>query len=117
MLKKLGKEIQKAREAQGTSLDAVARPAKISAAYLHKLERGVINTPSPRVLGRLAAALETPYLRLMELAGYLDETQVAEARKREPAPSPHPLAGQELTQEEWRAVGAFIKTLIAQRER
>ena len=115
MLKKLGKEIQIAREEQGTSLDGIAKPAKISAAYLHKLERGVVNTPSPRVLCRLAAVLEIPYLRLMELAGYLDEAQAAAARKREPSPSPHPLAGQELTQEEWRAVGAFIKTLIAQR--
>ena len=115
LLRKLGTEIQKARVKRGASLDAVAKPAKISAAYLHKLERGVVNTPSPRVLGRLAAALEVSYLHLMELAGYLDEAQVAEARKREPTRSPHPLEGQELTQEEWREVGAFIKDLIARR--
>ncbi len=60
--------------------------------------------------------LETSYLRLMELAGYLDEEQLAEARIREPSPHPHPLAGQQLTPEEWRAVAAFIKTLIAQRK-
>lgn len=117
MLKKLGTELQKAREKRGASLDAVARPAKISAAYLHKLERGVVSTPSPRVLNRLAGALDLPYFRLMELAGYLDEKQVGEARKRKPSPIPHPLEGQELTSEEWRAVGTFIKTLIAQRKR
>jgi hypothetical protein len=60
--------------------------------------------------------LEVPYLRLMELAGYLDEEQLAEARVREPSPQLHPLADQQLTSEEWRAVGAFIKTLIAQRK-
>lgn len=116
MLEKLGKEIQRSREDGGVSLEAVAKPAKISTTYLHKLERGVVNNPSPRVLARLATVLQTPYLRLMELAGYLDEAQAAEARMRESSPDPHPLAGQDLTPEEWRAVGAFIKTLIWQRK-
>ena len=116
MLVGLGEELKKAREGRGASLEAVASPAKISAAYLHKLERGVVSSPSPRVLARIAAALEVPYLRLMELAGYLDEEQLAKARLREPAPHPHPLAGQQLTSEEWRAVGAYIGMLIAQRE-
>jgi hypothetical protein len=52
----------------------------------------------------------------MELAGYLDEEQLARARSREPSPQPHPLASQQLTPEEWGAVGAFIKMLIAQRK-
>lgn len=116
MLIELGNELGKAREDKGLSLASVAGPANISAAYLHKLERGVINSPSPRVLARLAAVLEVGYLRLMELAGYLDEEQLARASMREPSPRPHPLAGQQLTPEEWRAVGAFIKMLIAQRE-
>lgn len=116
MLVELGKELRKAREEKGASLETVADPAKISAAYLHKLERGVVNSPSPRVLARLAVVLEASYLRLMELAGYLDEEQLAEVRLREPSLHPHPLAGQQLTPEEWRAVGDFIKTLIAQRK-
>ena len=116
MLIELGNELRKAREDKGESLASVADPAKISAAYLHKLERGVINSPSPRVLARLAVVLEVCYLRLMELAGYLDEEQLARARLREPSPQPHPLAREQLTPEEWRAVGAFIKMLIAQRE-
>jgi len=115
MLIQLGKELARARENKGRSLEAVAGPAKISGAYLHKLERGVVNSPSPRVLARIAVALELPYLRLMELAGYLDEAQLAEARVRESSPRPHPLAGQQLTPEEWKAVGAFIKKLVAQR--
>jgi transcriptional regulator with XRE-family HTH domain len=115
MLIELGQELAKVRENKALSLEAVARPAKISGAYLHKLERGVVDNPSPRVLARIAVALDVPYLRLMGLAGYLDETQLAEARMRESLPQLHPLAGQELTPEEWKAVGAFIKILVAQR--
>ena len=64
---------------------------------------------------RLAKALDLPYLRLMELAGYLDEEQLVEFQARRP--KPHPLAGQNLTPEEWREVGAFIKELVARRQR
>ena len=116
MLNELGKELHKAREKTGASLDAIAEAAKISGAYLHKLERGIVNNPSPRVLARVASALNIPYLRLMELAGYLGEEDSAQARKRTPSPRPHPLSGKELSQEEWRAVGAFINTLIAKRK-
>ena len=115
MLTELGNELKKYREEKGVSLESVAGPAKISAAYLHKLEQGVVNSPSPRVLARLAVSLNVSYLRLMELAGYLDEEQLAQARLREPS-KPHPLADQQLTSEEWQAVGAFIKTLIAERK-
>lgn len=116
MLTKLGNMLKKARDAKGASLEAVAGPARISAAYLHKLERGTVLSPSPRVLARLAAALEVPYLRLLELAGYLDEEQLAQARSREASPAPHPLAAQQLTPDEWKAVGAYIKLLVAQRK-
>jgi transcriptional regulator with XRE-family HTH domain len=117
MLAELGNELRKAREAKGVSLESVANPAEISAAYLHKIERGNVSSPSPRVLARLAAVLEISYLHLMELAGYLDEEQLAQARMREPSRHPHPLAAQQLSPEEWRAVAAFIKTLVAQRKR
>ena len=116
MLKELGKELRKAREKAGSSLDTIAAAAKISGASLHKLERGVVNSPSPRVLSRVASALEIPYLRLMALAGYLSQAEVAQARARRPSPHPHPLAGKELSQEEWREVGAFIEMLIAKRK-
>jgi transcriptional regulator with XRE-family HTH domain len=116
MLVKLGAELRKARDHMGASLQAIADTAKISAAYLQKLERGEVTTPSPRVLRRLASSVGLPYLGLMELAGYLDEEELAEARLSEPSPRPHPLASQKLTPEEWRAVGAFIKTLVAERK-
>jgi transcriptional regulator with XRE-family HTH domain len=116
MLIKLGNELRKARERKGVSLEAVAGPAKISAAYLHKLERGVVQSPSPRVLARIAVVLEISYMHLLELAGYLDEEQFAKARRREPSTQAHPLASQQLTPEEWQAVAAFIKSLLAQRK-
>jgi transcriptional regulator with XRE-family HTH domain len=116
MLDKLGNELRKAREGAGISLAAAAAPAKISAAYLHKLERGVVDSPSPRVLARIASVLKISYLRLMKLAGYLDEEQFAQALMRETAAGSHPLAGRQLTPEEWQVVAAFIKSLLAQRK-
>jgi transcriptional regulator with XRE-family HTH domain len=115
MLAKLGVALHDAREELGLSLAAVAERASISAAYLHKLERGVVDNPSPRVLARVAVALQMPYLRLMELAGYLDETQLAEVRRRRPSAIDHPLAEQQLTPREWRAVGEFIGELYQKR--
>jgi transcriptional regulator with XRE-family HTH domain len=109
MLKELGKTLRQARQERALSLQSAATPARISAPYLQKLERGSVTTPSPHVLGRLAAVLGIPYLRLLELAGYLDEAQLVTARER--APQPHPLAGVELSAEEWRAVGQFIREL------
>ena len=67
----LGEELKQARTVRGLSLDAAGRAAQISQGYLHKLEAGRVNTPSPRVLERLGAVLEIPYERLMELAGYV----------------------------------------------
>lgn len=64
------------------SLQDISGQAKISTAYLHKLESGGVGSPSPRVLERLARVLEIPYWTLMELAGYLP---VAEARPPRPA--------------------------------
>lgn len=71
MQAELGDELKQARAARGLSLDAAGRAAQISQGYLHKLEAGRVNTPSPRVLERLGAVLEIPYERLMELAGYV----------------------------------------------
>jgi transcriptional regulator with XRE-family HTH domain len=116
MLVKLGAELRKARDQMGVSLQAIADTAIISTAYLQKLERGQVSTPSPRVLRRLASSLALTYLSLMGLAGYLVEEEVWEARLREPSPRPHPLSRQKLMPEEWHAVGAFIKKLVAERK-
>ena len=107
MLKKLGDELATARQRQ--------EPANITATYLQKLERGVVQTPSPRVLARVAHALGIPYLRLMELAGYLDEEQLAEVQSR--TRKRHPLADQDLSPGQWRKVTAFIRELRSDTEK
>ncbi len=114
MLEGLGNELRAVRKLRERSLQGVAGPAKISVAYLQKLENGVVNNPSPRVLRRLAGALEIPYGRLMELAGYLEPEQ-EEERRRLPS-VPVVLAGEELSEAEWRAVAAFVRYLKGQRD-
>jgi transcriptional regulator with XRE-family HTH domain len=116
VLDELGTRLKSGRDSLGASLQTVAGAAKISTAYLQKLERGQVGTPSPRVLRRLGSSIGLPYLRLMVLAGYLDKEELAEARSREPSPRPHTLANRQLTPEERRAVGAFIRTLVAKRK-
>lgn len=74
-------QLRAARTARGASLETVSQEAKISPAYLHKLEAGRVRDPSPRVLARLADALHISYASLMEGIGYLLPGQAG----REPA--------------------------------
>jgi len=67
----LGEALREARSKEGLSLEAAGGAAKISQGYLHKLEAGRVENPSPRVLQRLSEVLDVPYRRLMQLTGYL----------------------------------------------
>ena len=67
----LGEVLRERRDRRREGLAAVARRAKISPAYLYKLEGDDVQEPSPHILHRLAEALETPYADLMDAAGYL----------------------------------------------
>jgi transcriptional regulator with XRE-family HTH domain len=113
MLKQLGTELSQARASSHKSLEAVAGPARISATYLQKLERGRVESPSPRVLARLADVLGIPYLELMQAAGYLDAAEAAQVANR--PPTPHPLQDAGLDADEWRALAGFIKALKSRR--
>jgi transcriptional regulator with XRE-family HTH domain len=97
MTVKLGAELAAARAAQGRSLQAVGDQAKVSQAYLHKLEAGRVGSPNPRILARLADTLQLPYLRLMELADYLltdaAHGQGSVAAQSSAAPQPAPSTG------------------------
>lgn len=115
MLAKLGKRLKLARMQRGVSLQTVAVPAMISAAYLHKLEQGRVGTPSPRVLKRVGRELGVPYLELMVLAEYLEEVQAGELWSGEKPPEFCPLPDVELTEAESKAVAAFVELLVAQR--
>lgn len=102
---RLGNTLRVARELKGKSLKAVAEPADISTAYLLKLEKGQVESPSPHILHRLAGELGIDYLDLMRKAGYMvpDESATSGGRLA------HALSGEELTEDEERAVAAFLK--------
>jgi transcriptional regulator with XRE-family HTH domain len=84
----LAKSLREARSSRGMTLEAASGAAKISTAYLHKLEAGRVQTPSPHVLRRLAAVFGTPYPALMTLAGYLDQSEPTAGSKGAPAATP-----------------------------
>lgn len=67
----LGEVIKDKRERRHEKLADTARRARISPAYLSKLENEDVKEPSPHILYRLAGALEMPYADLMVLAGYV----------------------------------------------
>jgi transcriptional regulator with XRE-family HTH domain len=76
-MEELAKRLREARSSHGMTLEAASGAAKISTAYLHKLEAGRVKTPSPHVLRRLAEVFGVPYRTLMALAGYLDHSEPA----------------------------------------
>ena len=115
--KRLGLELKAVRQLKGLSLNSVAGPANISAAYLQKLENGAVMNPSPRVLYRIAEVLEISYMKLMELAGYIWPDSASSGEGAEAGPFEQALKAEELTAEEQKAVAAFISYLKAQRDR
>ena len=86
----LGSTIRDARNRTGLSTQVAAERARISPAYLNKLESGRVGTPSPRVLHRLAAVIGVPYWTLMHLAGYVPADDADPGRGPEPRAQPRP---------------------------
>jgi transcriptional regulator with XRE-family HTH domain len=62
--------LKQAREVRELSAIDAARAARISAAYLSRLENDAVKRPSPHVLHQLSEALAVPYTELMRLSGY-----------------------------------------------
>ena len=120
-VKRLAAELKTVRQGKGLSRHAVARPAKISAAYLQKIEAGVVKSPSPRILHRLAEVLGLSYARLMELTGYelpgYDDSGKGEVTgvQRPDSALRALIARSDLSRGESRAVSAFIRYLLEQR--
>jgi HTH-type transcriptional regulator, competence development regulator len=102
---RLGNTLRTARELKSKSLKAVAEPADISTAYLLKLEKGLVDSPSPHILHRLAAVLEIDYLDLMRKAGYV----VGDEATRSNGSLAHALSGEQLTDDEERALATYLK--------
>jgi transcriptional regulator with XRE-family HTH domain len=66
----IGAVLKQAREVRMLSAIDAARAARISPAYLSKLENDAVRKPSPHVLLQLSEALAVPYAELMRLSGY-----------------------------------------------
>jgi transcriptional regulator with XRE-family HTH domain len=66
----MGMVLKRARAVLGLSLVDAARAARISPAYMSRLEGDAVKKPSPHVLHQLSEALRVPYAELMRLSGY-----------------------------------------------
>jgi transcriptional regulator with XRE-family HTH domain len=102
---RLGNSLRAARELKGKSLKAVAEPAEISTAYLLKLEKGQVESPSPHILHRLAGELGADYLDLMRKAGYI----VSDSAEPSRSALTHALSGEPLTEDEELALATYLK--------
>ncbi len=58
--------IRKLREAEGLTQEQLAQRAKVSQAYLSRLEAGQRKAPTIRIAQRLAKALGVPVAALLE---------------------------------------------------
>ena len=115
ILKDLGSELLAARKRKKKSLEGVAKPAKISTTYLQKLESGKVKSPSPHVLLRLSNVLNFPYVKMMQLAGYIMPDNKKLKSDSKDARIISLLAEEELSESELRAVASFVKYLKEQR--
>jgi transcriptional regulator with XRE-family HTH domain len=111
----LGTRLRDVRELRGLSLRAVADPAGISAAYLQKLERGSVESPSPHALHALAEVLDTSYSDLMALAGYVVPEPVGE--RRTPMLIAAERSSEPLDDDEARQLAEYLAFLRHQRRR
>lgn len=108
----LGSELSQIRQLRQQSLRAVAEAADISSAYLLKLERDDVQSPSPHVLRRLADHFQVSYLALMQLAGYEVQDDASVATRT--GILADALLAEPLTETEERLVAAFLTTLRSQ---
>src|SRR5690348_13097397 len=70
--------LRQLREARGLSLRQLENVTGVSNAYLSQIESGRVGPPSPRIIEKLASALDHPYVDLMRAAGHLREEPAQE---------------------------------------
>jgi transcriptional regulator with XRE-family HTH domain len=71
-IRQLGDRVRRRRLSAGKSVRGLAAQAGVDATWLSRLERGLIGSPEPRTLYRLAQALGVEVINLYEQAGYGD---------------------------------------------
>ena len=69
---KVGQYIKRQRQERGLSVRDLAAVAQVDASWLSKVERGIYAKPDPRLLNRLAQALDVETADLYLEAGYGD---------------------------------------------
>ena len=79
----LGSYLAQVRNERGYSQRDLAEKCGISAAEICRVESGKRLKPSPAVLRAVADALVISYPHLMQLAGYMEETEEDEPRELE----------------------------------
>jgi HTH-type transcriptional regulator, competence development regulator len=104
----LGEQLRDVRRVREMSLKAVADAADISTAYLQKLERDEVKTPSPHILYRLAEVLRVPYPQLMALAGYVVPSTSGEQEGERQNLLAHALSSEDLTADEQRELARYL---------
>jgi transcriptional regulator with XRE-family HTH domain len=102
----LGKRLRGIRELRKLSLNELARRADISAAYLQKLERDDVKSPSPHILLSLARELTIPYASVMQLAGYVIPKSAKGPKERNSLA--HALSSEKLTDDEVEALTRYL---------
>jgi len=70
-----GEYVRKSRQKKNLSLREAARRTGISHPYLSQLETGKNTKPTPEVIKKIADGLELDYIKLLEIAGYLEEAE------------------------------------------
>jgi transcriptional regulator with XRE-family HTH domain len=113
MARTLGQALRAARKVRGLSLARVAGPAKITAAYVDKLEQDRVQEPSPHILYKLAVELRVRYEDLMRLAGYV----VPASKQADPGRSvlATALDSEELTDDELTELAKYLSWYRSQR--
>lgn len=81
--KAFGSELRSLREGKGLGLRELAKKARISPAFLSKVERGEVTPPAEKKLRSLAKVLDSDADALMAMAGRLP-TDVLEIIKKHP---------------------------------
>lgn len=74
--------LKQLRENQGLSLRQIEGVTGVSNAYLSQIESGKVGPPSPRIIEKLASALDYPYVELMRAAGHLSDEVIHEPMLR-----------------------------------
>lgn len=72
----IGSYLKKQRERLNLSLNAVCEQTGITATRLNRIERSLINEPSPEVLKKLAVLYQIDLIYLFKLAGYLENDDI-----------------------------------------